>query len=478
MLRNRYPSKLAPMATTLLLLVLILAPFPSVSPFSPVDYDLINCGLRAGDVVDADHRVFTGDGSRFPSSTRTVQLESTDSRLASASPLYSTARAFHYPTYYAFPIRDRGQHHLVRLHFHPVQNDYYNSYEAEFHVVANGFLLLRNFRIRKGDTFPLIKEFVIPIASEKLEIALMPSGKSNFGFVNAIEVISAPADLIADVAQFIDVDKNERIDGLLKSGFETLYRVNVGGFKVTPFNDSLWRTWATDDQYLATSQGSEKINFGGRIKYRLGGSTREVGPDNVYNSARLIRSSNGSVPSVNLTWSFEVEKGYRHMVRMHFCDIASMAAGMIYFNVYLNGNLACANLDLSHMTNRLLASPYYADFVTDDMSSGKLLVSVGPSNISLPLAVDAILNGIEIWRLNNSMSSFDGEVCAEFAWRSWRTEHRSGGFLSLVAAMLLLLSVSVYFQWRRTSSAGWSRLPVDISEVSLKSGSQFSSIKT
>lgn len=356
---------------------------------------------------------------------------------------------------------------MVRLHFHPLQCDYNNLFEAEFHVLANGFLLLRNFRIPKSDNFPVIKEFVIPVVSEELEITLIPSDKSKFGFVNAIEVISAPLDLIADVAQLVDFGKNERINGLLKSGFETLHRLNVGGFKVTPFNDTLWRTWVTDDDYLRSSHGSKKIHFGGRIEYQMGGASREVGPDNVYNTARAIKSSDDSVPNVNMTWSFEVVKGYRYMVRMHFCDIASVASGMIYFNVYVNGNLAYNNLDLSYITNRLLASPFYTDFVVDGDSTGNLLVTVGPSNMSLPQAVDSILNGMELWKLNNSMGSFDGEVCADYAWKSWRRGHM-GVFLSLIAA-IMLLSASVFLQRRNRGSVAWSHLPVDISEANLKS---------
>ncbi|KAK6162287.1 hypothetical protein DH2020_002128 [Rehmannia glutinosa] len=397
-------------------------------------------------------------------------------RLTRRRNLYHTARAFDRPAHYLFPIRDRGTHHLVRLHFHPLRNNYNDLYGAEFHVVVNGFLLLRNYRIPKSDNFPVIKEFVIPVVSDELEITFIPSEKSKFGFVNAIEVISAPQDLIADVAQFVDFEKNERINGLLKNGFETVRRVNVGGFKVTPFNDSLWRTWLTDDEYLISGDSSQKIHFGGRIKYQMGGVSREVGPDNVYNTARVIKSSDNSIPNVNMTWSFEVEKGYRYMVRMHFCDIASVATGMLYFNVYVNGNLAYENLDLSDITNRLLASPFYADFVVDSQSSKYLVVSVGPSNMSLPRAVDAILNGIEIWKFNNSMGSFNGEVCANFVWRSWRKGH-TGVLLPLVAAIFLLLSASMFLRRRRNSSVAWSRLPLDVSEANLKYGNQFSSIK-
>lgn len=446
------------------------------SAFSPVDHYLINCGSRATETLDPDHRVFAGDYPQFLTSTRTVELRSSDSPSEFSSPLYRTARAFHRPAHYAFPIRDRGTHHLVRIHFHPLRHSYNDLFEAEFHVVANGFLLLRNYRIPKSDNFPVIKEFVIPVVSDELKITFIPSDKSNFGFVNAIEVISAPQDLIADVAQLVNSEKSERINGLLRNGFETLHRLNVGGFKVTPFNDSLWRTWLTDDGHLVSSDGTEEIHFGGRIKYRTGGASREVGPDNVYNTARLIKSSDDTIPNVNLTWSFEVVKGYRYMVRLHFCDIASVATWMLNFNVYVNGNLAYQMLDLSDITNGMLASPFYADFVVDGESSGNLVVSVGPSSMSKPRAVDAILNGIEIWKLNNTMGSFDGEVCTDFVWRSWRRGHMDV-LLPVVAGIFLLLSVSMFLQRRRSSFVGWSRLPVDVSETDLKCSNQLPSLK-
>ncbi|KAH6817943.1 hypothetical protein C2S51_001546 [Perilla frutescens var. frutescens] len=465
-------TKIVPLCLYISFLSLIAV----ASSFSPTDHYLINCGSGAAETFDADHRVFVGDDTRFLASTRSIQLQSSDPPSASISPLYHTARAFNHPAHYVFPIGDRGIHHLVRLHFYPLRNNHNDLYEAEFHVVVNEFLLLRNFRISESDNFPIIKEFVVPVVSDELKITLLPSDRSSFAFVNAIEVISAPRDLIADVAQWVDSEKNERIYGLLRNGFETVHRVNVGGFKVTPFNDSLWRTWITDDEFMVSNEGSETVRFGGRIKYQMGGASREVGPDNVYNTARVIKSKDNSIPNVNLTWSFEVEKGYSYMVRMHFCDIASVSTHMLYFNVYVNGNLAYENLDLSDITNAVLASPFYADFVVEGESSGNLAVGVGPSNMSWPRAVDAILNGIEIWKLNNSMGSFDGEVCVDYAWRSWRNGH-TGVLLPLIAAIFLLLSASVFLQRRRNVSLGWSRLPVDASESNLKGSNQLSSIK-
>ncbi|XP_022896435.1 probable receptor-like protein kinase At5g24010 [Olea europaea var. sylvestris] len=449
-----------------------------VSAFSPLDHYLINCGSADPVATDLYRRIFKGDSvSGHLVSIRASRVFNADPSSYSSCGLYRTARAFNRPLHYAFPIKDPGTHHLVRLHFYPFNSSYFS--EAQFHVLANGFLLLHNFRIVESENLPVIKEFIIPVDSEKLKVTFVPLDNSKFAVVNAIEVISAPRDLVADLAQYVDSEKNEQISGLLKNGLETVHRVNVGGFKVTPFNDSFWRTWVTDDKYLKSGDVMEKIRFGGRINYQLGGASREVGPDNVYNTARVIKSSNGTIPNTNIKWVFEVEKGYRYMIRMHFCDIVSVATGMLYFNVYVNDNLAYENLDLSYITNRLLASPFYADFVVDEDNSGVLTVSVGPSNMSLPRAADAILNGIEVLKMNNSMGSFDGEVCTEFVLRSWRRGN-AGVLVPLVAVIFLLLIASVFLQRRRNwfgDSVAWSRLPVDVSEVNLKCGNQFSSGK-
>ncbi|KAL3536791.1 hypothetical protein ACH5RR_000157 [Cinchona calisaya] len=483
----------------LLLLSFFTTLVSSTSPFSPIDHYLINCGSHNPTTTDLDHRIFTGDddssttnsASQFltitPSSTRTIPCANSDPSPIS-SPLYRTARAFNRPFKYTFRIQDRRTtHHLVRLHFHPFFNNssFFDFSLAKFHVLANGFLLLHDFSIENNYQKVggvIIKEYMIRVGdSDKLEISFVPLKRSNFAFVNAIEVISAPKDLIADVAQFVSSERNERVDGLLKNGFETVYRVNVGGPKVTPFNDSLWRTWVPDDEYLKKSgdDGLFDVHFGGWIQYRVGGASREVGPDNVYNSARVIKSLNGSIPKSNITWLFPGIEGYKYLVRLHFCDIASVVANLLYFNVYVNGNLAYENLDLSAMTNMLLASPFYADFVVEGSDSAFLTVSVGPSNLSFPNAVDAILNGVEVFKINNSMGSFDGQICAQSVMKSWKRGN-VGVVVPLLAAVFLLLTASVVVQRRRCGlgdKVGWSRLPVDVSEVNLKYGSQQSAGK-
>lgn len=363
---------------------------------------------------------------------------------------------------------------MVRLHFQSFNSCNLDWNSAQFHVLVNGFVALKVSNFGGGGVLgPMVREYLIWVSSGKLVIHFVPDKKSNFAFVNAIEVISAPKDLIADTAMFVNSEKVFGFDGLAKQALQVVHRVNVGGPKVTPFNDSLWRTWITDDEFFNSGFGSKRVYFGGRIKYQEGGASREVGPDNVYNSARVIRSTNASIPNMNMTWVFPAIGGYKYLVRMHFCDIASISLGLLYFNVYVNGNLAYEDLDLSKAANYVLASPFYADFVVDGDDSDSLTVGVGPSNASVPFAIDGILNGIEIMKLNNSVGSLDGEHCAEWVLRSWPKGHVSL-LVPLIAAACVLLSLSMVTRRRimkKKEFVAWTQLPVDVSEVNAKHGS-------
>nr|GMD62327.1 probable receptor-like protein kinase At5g24010 [Ipomoea batatas] len=448
----------------------------SSSVFSPIDHYLINCGSH-GSTVDLDHRRFVGDSNSPLLSSSGGESLAVSNPLPGSSPIYHTGRVFTRPSKYVFSIRDPGAH-LVRLHFQVLNTglDYSN---AQFYVLANGYLLLDSSSIEKTWNSGVIKEYIIRVDSDKLVITFVPVKKSKFAFVNAIEVISAPKDLVADLAQYVSSEKNEQISGLLKNGFETVHRVSVGGPKVTPFNDSLWRTWLPDDEFLKSHDDSlSKVYYSGHIQYQNGGASREVGPDNMYNTARIIKSSSDSIPNVNMSWAFPVDEGYKYLVRMHFCDIASVARGMLYFNVYVNGYMAYENLDLTMITG-ILASPFYADFVVDEGLSGVLTVSVGPSNMSETRAVDAILNGVEIMKINNSVGSFDGEFCAHSVLKTWRTGN-GGVVLFLLAAVFLLLTATMLIK-RRSSEIGdsivWSRLPMEIPDAISKRYNQLSSSK-
>ncbi|KAI3701235.1 hypothetical protein L2E82_45884 [Cichorium intybus] len=458
------------MAISIRITSLILISLAVASAFSPADHYLIDCGTTEATVVDLDHRRFTQDGSSSVLSSKksfTLKDSNPDPKL---SPIYHTARVLTKPSDYKFKITEKGTH-LVRIHFNRFGfKDTGSTCHDQFHVSANGYVLLHNFSAPKGN--PIIKDFLIWVDDDELVIRFTPIDRSSFAFVNAIEVISAPRELIPD--EYVSSDQNGRTN--IRHAYETMHRINVGGVKVTPFNDSLWRNWVPDDEFLKLGDGSlksyNKIHFDGRIQYRSGGATREVGPDNMYNSARMVSSLNNSIPNLNLTWIFPVQKGFSYLVRLHFCDIASISLGMIYFNVYLNGNLAYENLDLSTLTNYLLASPFYADFVVDPVKfSDVIRVEIGPSSLSKSHAVDGILNGLEIFKMDNSLKSLDGEVCVDQLESKNRSNSQMGRLLSLTGAVCLL-AIAFLVMRRKTEvkdAVGWSRVPVDVSEIDLKS---------
>ncbi|CAN0884407.1 Probable receptor-like protein kinase At5g24010 [Linum grandiflorum] len=461
-------------SASLLLALSIVLVSSLTSAFSPADNHLINCGSPVDAILDT--RRFVSD---FHSSNPATPLRcsSLTTTVVNGFPqpgsdqIYHTARAFRKPTKYAFKINQPGTH-MVRLHFSPFVSSNLDLTESRFHVLVGDYVVLTNFTT----STTLVKEYFIWTSKNKLVISFVPTEKGKLGFVNAIEVISAPKDLIADTATLLTSGKADTIQGLSKQGLETVHRVNVGGRKVTPFNDSVWRTWIPDDGFFKTSDVSNKVSFSGRINYQVGGASRQVCPDFVYNSARVIASKNSSIPVANMTWAFPLTGGYRYLVRLHFCDIASISLGLLRFNVYINGQLANEDLDLSSISYEL-ASPYYADFVVEtDDSEGDVSISVGHSHSSMAYAVDGILNGVEIMRMNNSMGSFDGKMCAGMALKSW-PRGNSGGLFALAAVMCLLLSVSLIMRRRMVTikeSVSWSKLDTEVPEVNLK-GDQFQS---
>ncbi|KAE8733906.1 putative RNA-binding protein 18-like isoform X1 [Hibiscus syriacus] len=277
--------------------------------------------------------------------------------------------------------------HLVRLHFSPFRVQNFDLSSANFNVLANGFLLLR--------------------------------GDSEFAFVSAIEVFSAP--------KYFIIDDGARL-------------VNGNGIK---------------SYKNLTSQVPN---------YQNGGAAREIAPDNVYMTAREMNRDNSTLNGIfNVTWDFpEGSLGDPTLVRLHFCDIVSPALNQLYFNVYINDYSAYRDLDLSMLTVHVLSSPVYLDFVVDLDDSGVTRVSVGPSDLSTPFKIKAILNGAEIMRLVNPI----GLHAKSKKRNTWiLVLFIVGGFVicCLAAAEVLLMFKCRKKRAkppRRVESAGWTPLRV------------------
>ncbi|KAB5560844.1 hypothetical protein DKX38_005801 [Salix brachista] len=396
---------------TILLLSLTLLSHVSFSTsFTPTDNYLVNCGSNAAtSFTPTDTRIFgaesTSQGLIFLSKGQSISLKNQNPSPDSPT-LYNTARVFTTISSYKFSIKRNGTH-LVRLHFSPFKAQGFDLSTAKFSVLVNGNLLLSDFSTK----VVVLKEYVIRVDDSALEILFRPVGESSFGYVNAIEVFSAPEDFILDEgAKLVGANGIEVFKNLSSHVFETIHRINVGGAKLVPFNDTMWRTWIPDEDFLVFKSAAKRA-FTTRVpNYQSGGASREIAPENVYMTAQQLNKDINPIQSrFNITWNFPVGSGgVRHLVRLHFCDIVSPSLNMLYFNVYLNEYSADSDFDLSSLTFHVLSSPMYVDYIVDSNDLGAVRVSVGPSAIGGPLKVNAILNGVEIMKMINPPGSQSG----------------------------------------------------------------------
>ncbi|KAG6509976.1 hypothetical protein ZIOFF_027984 [Zingiber officinale] len=404
--------------------------------FSPRYF--LNCGSESNiPTNDSPPRDFVSDFN-FVSSRHSYPLS--DSSVPSSSDpfssLYSTARVFTGTTSYTFSLNSTGVLAL-RLHFAPFSTDDRNLSDAVFRVTAQRFLLLDNFSVASSAD-PVIKEYFLwfdSTASTNLELTFVPASSSSFAFVNAVEVFTPPTNLFESSSP---ADLNNQ-------NVETVYRINVGGDKVTPVNDTMWRTWIPDGPYFFSKNitSVEKTNPG-NINYDNQEATNVVAPEFVYSTARAMNISAGmrnANPNFNsnVTWNFTLDAGYNYLVRAHFCDLISQAVQYdpMIFNLYVANKPTEIN-SRDHATSSSV--PFYQDTRTEKLSHGWINININIPRPNLSMQPDAgYLNGLEIFKFNdarvsdNSKRSVSVEVIASVS-------AGSAVLLSLVVFLLVLLA--------------------------------------
>ncbi|PQP97291.1 putative receptor-like protein kinase [Prunus yedoensis var. nudiflora] len=369
--------------------------------FNPVDKHLITCGSKTN--VKVGDRVFVSDESDSSILSTPQKISGNSSSISSSldSVLYQSARIFSGTSLYTFPIRKQGRH-WVRLYFSPFVHEGYNLSTAKFSVSAQTFTLLKEFKIESGYR---MREYSLNITSDSLVLTFTPATNS-FAFINALEVVSLPDELIPEDA--ITIGSKENQLNLRKRALETVERVNMGSETVSPQNDTLWRLWVSDDPYLTHNGFPTFVSKKEAVKYTTW-PTEDIAPPSVYGTATKLDSTRDLSLNANLTWHFEVDPGFEYLVRFHFCDIVSESAQPLIFRVFINSLFVSNSLDLRNLTKNILGTPYFMDAIMRVSDSKKLTVSVGPNN---PDATNTVvfLNGLEIMKISNSRSSLDSSL--------------------------------------------------------------------
>ncbi|KAI3937964.1 hypothetical protein MKX01_027891 [Papaver californicum] len=359
--------------------------------FSPIDNLLFNCGGNKTLKHD-DGRSFVPDSKSsnlgISPNSHVVFIDSKHH----PSNLYNTARVFKKTSSYTIRTKHIGRHWL-RLHLSAVNSPHYNLKSSVFSIVANAITLSHEFSFAKSANgkSSVLKEYVINLRSHSLTLTLSPSNHS-VAFINGIELISLPDKQFP--SSIVPIPLGPVIGIPTHAALETVYRLNMGGPLLPANYDPLWRTWVSDHAFLVNPSSARNVSLNpSTVKYPAGVSVN-IAPNMVYATAQEMADANVGDQRFNISWSFKVDNSFSYLIRMHFCDIVSIALNNLIFNVYINKQSAMSSFDISSGTNQLSAA-YYVDFVLNvSSSSDSILVQVGPPN-QRNVPPNAILNGLD-----------------------------------------------------------------------------------
>ncbi|XP_057475904.1 receptor-like protein kinase FERONIA [Actinidia eriantha] len=390
----------------------------SASDYVPTDKILLSCGASP-QTTDADNRKWTSDiGSKFasPGGKSSTSTAATQDPSVPEVP-YMTARIFQSEYTYSFPVAPG--HKFVRLYFYPASYLGLNPTNAIFSVSAGPYTLLKNFSAAQTTQALnyafIVREYLVNVPDETLDITFKPSSNTpnSYAFVNGIEIVSMPDiyNTADGTSMVVGQTTAFYIDNT--TALENVYRLNVGGNDISPSGDTgLFRAWYDDSPYIFGAAYGVTLTTSPNmtIQYPSGMPTY-VAPVDVYATARSM-GPNIYNQNYNLTWIFTVDSGFAYLVRLHFCEVDPNITkiNQIVFDIFLNNQTAQKAADVIAWT-KYNGVPMYQDYVVlipPGSPQQDLWLALHPNIAAKPQIYDAILNGVEIFKVNDTSGNLAG----------------------------------------------------------------------
>ncbi|GLU01724.1 hypothetical protein SLE2022_190130 [Rubroshorea leprosula] len=401
-----------------ILLLHLLLPTTTTAPaYNATDIILLDCGSPSNSTSD-DGRNWDADlrsiYSSFNDPNSSFSLHASHQDPSVSTFPYLSALIIKSKFTYSFPVSPGPK--FLRLYFYPEKYDTFDMTASFFNVTANSYTLLKNFSAYlhlMTNEGVLIKEFIVPVwDNEILNVTFIPS-RNSYAFINGIEIVSMPSDLYLsrrEIPLVISevVGQSFFLDNTSTS-LETLYRLNVGGNFIDSVEDTgMYRTWSQDGGYLFDSNWiiplfldqCQRIHF-------PPGTPAYTAPREVYTSLRMMSENASLNLNSNMTWKFSVDAGFHYLIRLHFCELLSQVVGPSVFDIFINNQTAATNIDVFHLSGGN-GHPMYRDYIVmaDNSTRGEdLWLALHPQNKGY---VDAFLNGLEIFKLNQSDGNLAG----------------------------------------------------------------------
>ncbi|XP_057499538.1 receptor-like protein kinase FERONIA [Actinidia eriantha] len=390
----------------------------SAADYVPIDKILLNCGASP-QTTDADNRKWTSDiGSKFVSSGGKSSTSTASTQDPSVPEVpYMTARIFQSEYTYSFPVA--SGHKFVRLYFYPASYLGLNPTNAIFSVSTGPYTLLKNFSVAQTTQALnyafIVKEYSVNVPDENLDITFIPCSSipNSYAFVNGIEIVSMPDIYSTADGTTMIVGQTTAFYIDNSTALENVYRLNVGGNDISPSGDTgLFRAWYDDSPYIfgAAYGVTQTTSPNMTIQYPSGMPTY-VAPIDVYATARsmgpYIYNQN-----YNLTWIFTVDSGFAYLVRLHFCEVDPNITkiNQRVFDIFLNNQTAQEAADVIAWTehNGVPVCKDYVVLVPSGDPQQDLWIALHPNIPAKPQFYDAILNGVEIFKVNDTSGNLAG----------------------------------------------------------------------
>ena len=384
----------------------------------------INCGF-SGNSKALDEREWIGDiGSKFApteepnhkSNTSTAEIQGT-----SVAVPYMTARLSNWQFKYVFPVTPGPK--FVRLYFYSASYSGFERSKDFFTVKAGSFTLLANFSASilansLSQSNNIYKEFCINVdKSQKLNLTFIPFSSNYYAFINGIEIVSMPEDLyykphsVANGEELVPLYVGQAPQFYINDSMalEMVYRLNVGGGSISQKEDTgMFRQWSDGTNYLLSEGVNPRLVFM-TLHYLY--IPNYTAPDAVYLSAISMGPNSTRNLMSNLTWGLLVDTGFNYLVRLHFCEIDARIniPEARRFTIYIDYQLAEDAADVFGWTDGKYR-PYFKDYVVMIRNKGESmhLLSIDLKPISDSDLKDAILNGVEVFKLSDQYGNLAG----------------------------------------------------------------------
>ncbi|KAI8534143.1 hypothetical protein RHMOL_Rhmol10G0066000 [Rhododendron molle] len=442
--------------------------------YNPIDNIAVNCG-SSGNSTAVDGRQWTGDiGSNYTpllhsNKRKLISSKATNPSLSPDPVPYTSARLSRSPFTYAFRVSP-GQK-FIRLHFYPAtyQGGFKRS-KAFFTVKAGPYTVLSNFSASltadASGLDSLVKEYCVNAEeNQPLIITFSPSlgGSSDeaYAFVNGIEIVSMPAGLYhtqdGDAGAHV-VGENIRFPIGKSIALEMVQRLNIGGSSISSIEDTgMFRHWSRDSNNLLEISSAQPVTTSLRIKYTSIQSY--TAPPKVYQTSWSMVTDRQGNGNFNFTWKLSIDLGFRYLLRLHFCEFEYdiEESDRTKFSIFVNEHVADAKADVIKWSggNRVAVYRDYVVKMEGDRMEGKhnLLITYFPHNNEWIEHIDAVLRGLEVFKLSNpdkNLAGVNPMPLARASTSSNATPRKfvyasSGNIIATVLVILLsVLNILVY----------------------------------